>query len=186
RPHRRQVDGPQARRPYQALARRLQHRHSGPVRDRDGARPLGLAGAAGCRRRRVASDLADPDRRTRRPRRLPRQVPLPPLDRLAAARRHRRRAAGAVTDPAAFVRAQTALASPPLVPEIRLHLASAVTPLWRATEATLAAREVPPPYWAFAWPGGQALARYVLDHCAVVRDRSVLDFAAGSGLAGIA
>ncbi len=82
--------------------------------------------------------------------------------------------------------AQTALVVPPLVPEIRLHLASAVTRLWRATEATLAAREVPPPYWAFAWPGGQALARYVLDDPTVVRGRSVLDFAAGSGLAGIA
>jgi predicted nicotinamide N-methyase len=91
-----------------------------------------------------------------------------------------------VIDPAAFVRQQTNLATPPLVPEIRLHLASAVTPLWRATEATLAAREVPPPYWAFAWPGGQALARYVLDSPAAVRGRSVLDFAAGSGLVGIA
>jgi predicted nicotinamide N-methyase len=84
------------------------------------------------------------------------------------------------------VRAQTALVAPPLVPEIRLHLASAVTPLWRATEATLAAREVPPPYWAFAWPGGQALARYVLDDPSVIRGRVVLDFAAGSGLTGIA
>ena len=91
-----------------------------------------------------------------------------------------------MSDPSAFVRAQTALVTPPLVPEIRLHLASAVTPLWRATEATLAAREVPPPYWAFAWPGGQALARYVLDDPGVVRGRGVLDFAAGSGLAGIA
>ena len=91
-----------------------------------------------------------------------------------------------MSDPTAFVRAQTALVAPPLVPEIRLHLASAVTPLWRATEATLAAREVPPPYWAFAWPGGQALARYVLDDPSVIRGRVVLDFAAGSGLAGIA
>jgi predicted nicotinamide N-methyase len=91
-----------------------------------------------------------------------------------------------VIEPAGFVRQQTELAAPPLVPEIRLHLASAVTPLWRATEATLAAREVPPPYWAFAWPGGQALARYVLDNSAAVRDRSALDFAAGSGLVGIA
>lgn len=90
-----------------------------------------------------------------------------------------------MSDPAAFVRAQTALVAPPLVPEIRLHLASAVTPLWRATEATLAAREAPPPYWAFAWPGGQALARYILDDPAVIRGRVVLDFAAGSGLAGI-
>ena len=91
-----------------------------------------------------------------------------------------------MTDPAAFVRAQTALVSPPLVPEIRLHLASAVTLLWRATEATLASSDVPPPYWAFAWPGGQALARYLLDNPNLVRGRSVLDFAAGSGLAGIA
>ena len=91
-----------------------------------------------------------------------------------------------MSNPAAFVRAQTALASPPLVPEIRLHLASAVTPLWRATEATLASSDVPPPYWAFAWPGGQALARYVLDDPSGVSGRSVLDFAAGSGLAAIA
>lgn len=89
-------------------------------------------------------------------------------------------------DAAGFVRQQTALTAPPLVPEIRLYLASAVTPLWWATEATLAAREVPPPYWAFAWPGGQALARYILDHAAMARGRRVLDFAAGSGLVGIA
>src|SRR5262249_30592727 len=163
-----------------------QRRGSGPVRDCGGARPSRLAGHAGGRRRGIASDLADPHRRARRSRRLPRKISLQPLDRLASARRHRRPATRAVIDPAAFVRDQPALASPPLVPEIRLHLASAVTPLWRATEATLAAREVPPPYWAFAWPGGQALARFVLDHCAVVRGRSVLDFAAGSGLAGIA
>ncbi len=91
-----------------------------------------------------------------------------------------------MTDPTAFIRAQTALTAPPLVPEIRLHLASEVTPLWRATEVTLATRNVPPPYWAFAWPGGQALARYVLDSPGTVRGRRVLDFAAGSGLAGIA
>jgi predicted nicotinamide N-methyase len=91
-----------------------------------------------------------------------------------------------VNDPTAFVRAQTALAAPPLVPEIRLHLASEVTPLWRATEATLAQCDVPPPYWAFAWPGGQALARHVLDHPRLVHGRRVLDFAAGSGLVAIA
>jgi predicted nicotinamide N-methyase len=91
-----------------------------------------------------------------------------------------------VNNPAAFVRAQTALAAPPLVPEIRLHLAIEVTPLWQATEATLAATGLPPPYWAFAWPGGQALARHLLDHPVFVRDRRVLDFAAGSGLAAIA
>jgi predicted nicotinamide N-methyase len=91
-----------------------------------------------------------------------------------------------VRDPAAFVRSQTVLAAPPLVPEIRLHLAAEVTPLWRATEATLATHDVPPPYWAFAWPGGQALARYVLDHPQTVRGRRVLDFASGSGLVAIA
>ena len=88
--------------------------------------------------------------------------------------------------PEAFVAAQTLVASPPLVPEIALHLASEVTPLWQATEATLARDNLPPPYWAFAWPGGQALARYVLDNRDIVERRRVLDFAAGSGLAAIA
>ncbi|HJS33048.1 MAG TPA: 50S ribosomal protein L11 methyltransferase [Alphaproteobacteria bacterium] len=88
--------------------------------------------------------------------------------------------------PEAFVAAQTVVASPPLVPEIALHLASEVTPLWQATEATLARDNLPPPYWAFAWPGGQALARYVLDHRDIVQGRRVLDFAAGSGLVAIA
>ncbi|MFO1059002.1 MAG: 50S ribosomal protein L11 methyltransferase [Dongiaceae bacterium] len=87
---------------------------------------------------------------------------------------------------AAFVRAQTALDAPPLVPEIRLHLATEVTPLWQATEATLQATGLAPPYWAFAWPGGQALARHLLDRPALVAGRRVLDFAAGSGLAAIA
>jgi predicted nicotinamide N-methyase len=85
-----------------------------------------------------------------------------------------------------FVRAQTALATPPLVPELRLYLASSLTPLWHATEQTLAKRGLDPPYWAFAWAGGQAIARHVLDHPDLVRGRKVLDFAAGSGLAGIA
>lgn len=89
-------------------------------------------------------------------------------------------------DHAAFVRAQTALAAPPLVPEIRLHLASEVTPLWQATEATLQETGLAPPYWAFAWPGGQALARHLLDHPDLAAGRRVLDFAAGSGLAAIA
>jgi predicted nicotinamide N-methyase len=89
-------------------------------------------------------------------------------------------------DPAAFVRAHTVPAAPPLVPEIRLHLATEVTPLWQATEATLAATGLPPPYWAFAWAGGQALARHVLDHRELVRGRRVLDVGAGSGLVAIA
>ena len=81
-----------------------------------------------------------------------------------------------------FIRANTRVLSPPLVPEIRLHLADEVTPLWQATEETLAQTQLPPPYWAFAWAGGQALARYVLDNPAIVRGRAVLDFGAGSGL----
>jgi predicted nicotinamide N-methyase len=88
--------------------------------------------------------------------------------------------------PADFVRANTAIATPPLVPEIRLHLASEITPLWQATEASLARDQLPPPYWAFAWAGGQALARHILDHPELVRGRAVLDFGAGSGLVAIA
>jgi predicted nicotinamide N-methyase len=86
----------------------------------------------------------------------------------------------------AFVRAQTALAATPLLPEIRLHLATEITPLWQATEAELAVSGLPPPYWAFAWVGGQALARHVLDRPELVRGKRVLDFAAGSGVTGIA
>jgi predicted nicotinamide N-methyase len=87
---------------------------------------------------------------------------------------------------ATFIRANTVVAAPPLVPEIRLHLASEITPLWQATEAMLAEAQLPPPYWAFAWAGGQALARYVLDHPEIVRGRDVLDFGAGSGLLALA
>ena len=89
-------------------------------------------------------------------------------------------------DPAAFVRDNTAVLSPPLVPEIRLHLADEVTPLWYATEAALERAQLPPPYWAFAWAGGQTLARHVLDNPELVRGRRVLDFGAGSGLLAIA
>ena len=89
-------------------------------------------------------------------------------------------------DPADFVRRNTAIAAPPLVPEIRLHLATEVTPIWQATEQTLARSALPPPFWAFAWAGGQALARYLLDHPEAVAGRAVLDFGAGSGLVAIA
>jgi predicted nicotinamide N-methyase len=85
-----------------------------------------------------------------------------------------------------FIAAQTRIATASLVPEIRLHLASEVTPLWHATEATLERDNLPPPYWAFAWPGGQALSRYVLDHPDSVRGRRVLDFAAGCGIGALA
>lgn len=89
-------------------------------------------------------------------------------------------------DPALFVRSNTAIETPPLVPEIRLHLASEVTPLWQATEETLSRGEVPPPFWAFAWAGGQALARFLLDRPQLVEGKSLLDFGAGSGLVAIA
>jgi predicted nicotinamide N-methyase len=85
-----------------------------------------------------------------------------------------------------FVRAQTTPGRVPLVPEIELHLANEIAPIWQATEAWLAENNVDPPFWAFAWPGGQALARHVLDHPPSVMGRRVLDFAAGSGIAAIA
>jgi predicted nicotinamide N-methyase len=88
--------------------------------------------------------------------------------------------------PALFVQHNTAITAPLLVPEIRLHLATEVTPLWQATEESLARGAVPPPYWAFAWAGGQALARYLIDHPETVAGREVLDFGAGSGLVAIA
>ena len=91
-----------------------------------------------------------------------------------------------LADTAAFIRSNTGLMAPPLVPEVRLHLATEVVPLWRKTEEELAAEGVPPPYWAFAWAGGQALARHVLDHGDIVRERRVLDFGSGSGLVAIA
>lgn len=89
-------------------------------------------------------------------------------------------------DKTAFIRANTLLTAPPLVPEVSLHLATQVLPLWQRTEEELAAAGLAPPYWAFAWAGGQALARHLLDHPAIVRGRTVLDLGAGSGLVGIA
>jgi predicted nicotinamide N-methyase len=94
-------------------------------------------------------------------------------------------------DRARFIRASTKLKRPPLVPEIELYLADEVMTLWGETEARAAANasglgHLPPPYWAFAWPGGQALARYIIDHPEDVRDRTVLDIGAGSGLVAIA
>jgi predicted nicotinamide N-methyase len=91
-----------------------------------------------------------------------------------------------VTDPKEFILANTSLIAPPLVPEIRLHLATEVVPLWRKTEEELEAEGVPPPCWAFAWAGGQALSRYVLDHPETVIGKNVLDFGSGSGLVAIA
>ena len=85
----------------------------------------------------------------------------------------------------AFIAAQTAVVAPPLTPEIKLHLATEITPIWEATEASLTKMNLPPPYWAFAWAGGQALTRFLIDHPDWVKGKRVLDFAAGSGLSAI-
>ena len=86
----------------------------------------------------------------------------------------------------AFILRNTRLEAPPHTPELRLHLASEITPIWAMTEEALAEIGLPPPFWAFAWAGGQALARYVLDHPEAVAGRAVIDFAAGSGIVGVA
>lgn len=86
----------------------------------------------------------------------------------------------------AFIAANTRPLSPPLVPEIRLHLAEESLPIWQKTEEELGEMNVPPPYWAFAWAGGQALARYLLDNPALVAGKSVVDLGSGSGLTAIA
>jgi len=86
----------------------------------------------------------------------------------------------------AFIVANTRLQAPPHTPELRLHLADEITPIWKLTEEALAEIGLPPPFWAFAWAGGQALARYVLDDPALVAGRRVIDFASGSGIVAIA
>jgi predicted nicotinamide N-methyase len=91
-----------------------------------------------------------------------------------------------ITDRAAFIRANTRLQRPPHAPELQLHLADEITPIWRLTEEELQSLGLPPPFWAFAWAGGQALARWLLDHPAEVAGKRVLDFATGSGLVAIA
>jgi predicted nicotinamide N-methyase len=90
------------------------------------------------------------------------------------------------TDPKIFIRANTKLITPPHVPEIRLHLANEAHELWLKTEEELAEIGLPPPFWAFAWAGGQGLARYILDHPETVRTKRVFDFATGSGIVAIA
>jgi len=90
------------------------------------------------------------------------------------------------TNPEHFILANTSLIAPPHVPEIRLRLASEAHDLWLKTEEDLEEIGLPPPFWAFAWAGGQGLARYILDHPDEVRGKRVLDFASGSGLVAIA
>ena len=85
-----------------------------------------------------------------------------------------------------FILANTGLQTPPHVPEISLHLADEAHDLWHKTEEELATIGLPPPFWAFAWAGGQGVARYILDHPKAVSGKTVLDFASGSGLVAIA
>jgi predicted nicotinamide N-methyase len=91
-----------------------------------------------------------------------------------------------ISDKAAFIRANTRPRPVPLVPEIMLLVADEAVPLWHKTEEELGAAGLPPPFWAFAWAGGQALARHILDHPDLVRGKRVLDLASGSGLVAIA
>jgi predicted nicotinamide N-methyase len=85
-----------------------------------------------------------------------------------------------------FILANTRIITPPLTPEIRLWLADEAVPIWKKTEDELGAMGLPPPFWAFAWAGGQALARYLLDNPALAAGRRALNFASGSGLVAIA
>lgn len=94
--------------------------------------------------------------------------------------------AGNRTAVEAFIRANTKLLAPPLVPEIVLYLAEESLPIWQKTEEELGEINLPPPFWAFAWAGGQALARYLLDNAELVAGKQVLDLGAGSGLTAIA
>jgi len=86
----------------------------------------------------------------------------------------------------AFILENTRLQSPPHAPELVLHLADEITPIWKLTEEALEELGLPPPFWAFAWAGGQALARYILDHPEIVAGKTVVDFATGSGIVAIA
>jgi predicted nicotinamide N-methyase len=92
----------------------------------------------------------------------------------------------AIADPSAFILTNTRLQAVPHTPEIQLWLADEITPIWRMTEDELGELGLPPPFWAFAWAGGQGLARWLLDNPAEVAGKRVLDLAAGSGLVGIA
>jgi predicted nicotinamide N-methyase len=91
-----------------------------------------------------------------------------------------------IDDIPAFIRENTRVLAPSHVPELQLHLADDAVALWQLTEEQLGELGLPPPFWAFAWAGGQALARYLLDHPEIVRGRDVLDVASGSGLVAIA
>ncbi len=86
----------------------------------------------------------------------------------------------------AFIARATVVAPVPLAPELRAHLAAEIAPIWAMTEAALEAEGLPPPFWAFAWPGGQALARHVLDRPGLVAGRRVLAVGCGGGIEAVA
>ena len=96
-----------------------------------------------------------------------------------------KRAVATLEDAKAFIRANTRIVKVHDLP-LQMYQADELTPIWEATEKDLAAANVAPPFWAFPWAGGQALARYLIDHPEAVRGKRVLDLAAGSGLVGIA
>src|SRR3982751_759738 len=89
-------------------------------------------------------------------------------------------------DPEGFIRAHLALERPAMVPEFELWLATEYVPIWQATEAWMEQQNIDPPFWAFCWPGGQAIARYLLDNSGTVRGKRVIDLAAGSGVSSMA
>ncbi|MET0183341.1 MAG: methyltransferase [Caulobacterales bacterium] len=91
-----------------------------------------------------------------------------------------------IADIPEFIRENTRISAPSHVPELRLHLADDAVALWEMTEEELGRIGLPPPFWAFAWAGGQALARHILDHPEIVRGKNVMDVASGSGLVSIA
>jgi len=97
-----------------------------------------------------------------------------------------RRGSAVIADRTAFIHANTRAVRPPCIPELVLNMAEDSLALWRMTEEELGRHGLPPPFWAFAWAGGQALARHLLDNPILVAGRTVLDVAAGSGLLAIA
>ena len=141
-------------------------------------------------RDRAALRLADRLPQARRSGRLPGQVQVERAGRPAADGSDRRGAPALMArlpvDPEGFIRANLALERPAMVPEFRLWLATEYVPIWQATEAWMEQQNIDPPYWAFCWPGGQAIARYLLDNPGMVRGKRVIDFAAGSGVSSMA
>lgn len=91
-----------------------------------------------------------------------------------------------IEDPRKFIREETRIRPVPHAEEISLHVADEAMDLWQKTEEELGDLGLDPPFWAFAWAGGQGLARYILDHPELVKGKRVVDFACGSGLIGIA